>query len=192
VNNKVEWFFRFVRMAGASNPVSAIFLQIQSEVDAIEVNKRLDSLEDPIISMHDLSYELCKCLYQGMLDGGGFDLNLEDDFYSNYSRPLAIFEAKGYVKRIMGVGCQHVTVVELTDPSFIVYLGRKFADQISIAELYDLVENCQVGEHIDGIQLGNALNVPFLIVRALFQVCQNNGIGLLSNETGTCSYRGIA
>ncbi len=192
VSKKIDWFFRLVRIAGACNPASAVLLQFQSEMDSIAVNKRLDSLQDPISSIHDSSYDLCKCLYDGLVTGEPNILDFSKESCINFSRPLAMFETKRYLKRNMVLGYKYATEIELTDPSFALYLGRKFANQISISELYDLVENCEVGESIDGIQLSNSLNLPLILVRSLFQIYQENGLGLLSNESGTCNYRGVA
>jgi len=189
--NKIDWFFRFVRIAGAYFPASAVCLQFQAEVDAIEVNRRLNNLEDPISLIHDKSYELCQYLYTGLVNGEYERVDLSEEFFVEFNRPLAVFESKGYLKKRMSIGSKYASGVKLIDPSFVVYLGRKFANPVSMAELYDLVENCELGISIDGMQLSSSLDIPLSVVRSLFEVYENNGFGLLSKTLGTCNYRAI-
>ncbi|MFT6926769.1 MAG: hypothetical protein ACJAZP_002389 [Psychromonas sp.] len=185
--SKVDWFCRAVRVGSAFNPVAAVFLQLQSELDGIEINRRLDNLEDPISACCDSSPQLCKALYE-CLDS----IELSNEVYKQYSRPLAVFESKGYLKREMHLGSPYAQGIELVDPSFTLYLARLFEKQANMSELYDLVENCNIGVWIDGIQLAESLNIPLEVVRSIFKIYVENGLGNLSNERGTCNYLSIA
>lgn len=185
----VDWFIKAVRVGSAFNPVAAVFLQLQSELDGIELNRRIDNLEDPIGSCCDNSQELCKVIYES------FDIHgvgLSKEAYKEFSRPLALFESKGYLKREMYIGNTYAQGIELVDPSFTLYLARLFENQKNMSELYDLVDNCEIGVWIDGIQLSESLNVPVEVVRSVFKIYMQNGLGSLSNENGTCNYQGVA
>ena len=49
----MNWFFKFVRIAGASFPVASSLVQLQSELDSDELNRRIQKLEDPISNLHE-------------------------------------------------------------------------------------------------------------------------------------------
>lgn len=184
-----DWFMKAVRVGSAFNPVAAVFLQLQSEVDGIELNRRIDSLEDPIGSICENSQELCRAIYES-LDIHGVSLSNEE--YKQFSRPLAIFESKGYLKRDMYSGNKYAQGIELVDPSFTLYLARLFENQKSMSDLYDLVDNCEIGVWIDGIQLAESLKIPVEVVRSVFKIHVQNGLGFLSNESDKCNYQGSA
>jgi hypothetical protein len=184
-----DWFIKVVRIGSAVNPVAAVFLQLQSEVDGIELNRRIDSLEDPIGSCCENSRELCKAIYESFDIHG---VSLSNEAYKQFSRPLAVFESKGYLKRDMYIGNKYAQGIELLDPSFTLYLARLFENQKSMYELYDLVEKCEIGVWINGIQLAESLNIPVGVVRSVFKIHMQNGLGILSGEVGTCNYQGVA
>ncbi|OED84654.1 hypothetical protein [Vibrio breoganii] len=189
MENKVDWFLKAVRVSSAWNPIAAIFLQLQSEIDAVELNRRLDNLEDPINANCKNSSKLTKAIYIQFKDE---DSNLTQDKYIQYARTLALFESEGYLKRRMVMGSPYAQGIEFFDPTFILYLARLFEEQSSMSELYSLVDNCSIGVTIDGIQLAQSLSVPVEVVRSIFSLYVDKGFGLLSNERGTCNYRGIA
>jgi hypothetical protein len=189
VESKVDWFLKAVRVSSAWNPIAAIFLQLQSEIDGVEINRRLNNLEDPISANCENSSKLTKAIYDQFKDE---NYNLTQDMYIQYARTLALFETEGYLKRRMEMGSPFAQGIESFDPTFILYLARLFEEQSSMSELYSLVDNCGIGVTIDGIQLAQSLAVPVDVVRAVFCLYVDKGFGLLSNELGTCNYRGIA
>lgn len=90
------------------------------------------------------------------------------------------------------MGSPYAQGIESFDATFILYLARLFENQANMSELYSLVDNCNIGVTIDGIQLANSLAIPIDVVRAVFSLYVDKGFGLLSNELGTCNYRGVA
>lgn len=189
MESKVDWFLKLVRVSSAWNPIAAIFLQLQSEIDGVEISRRLNNLEDPISASCENSSKLTKAIYDQFKSE---NCNLTQDMYIQYARTLALFESEGYLKRRMAMGSPFAQGIESFDPTFILYLARLFEEQSSMSELYSLVDNCSIGVTIDGIQLAQSLVVPVNVVRAVFSLYVDKGFGLLSNERGTCNYRGIA
>ncbi|MDH5938943.1 hypothetical protein L8R84_22820 [Vibrio splendidus] len=189
MESKVDWFLKVIRISSAWNPVAAIFLQLQSEIDGLEINSRLNNLEDPISSNCGNAPELSKAIYEQIK---GENSSFMQDVYVHYARPLALFESEGYLKRRMIMGSPYAQGIESFDATFILYLARLFENQANMSELYSLVDNCNIGVTIDGIQLANSLAIPIDVVRAVFSLYVDKGFGLLSNELGTCNYRGVA
>ncbi|PMG84772.1 hypothetical protein BCU83_18420 [Vibrio breoganii] len=68
MESKVDWFLKAVRVSSAWNPIAAIFLQLQSEIDGVEINRRLNNLEDPISSHCENSSKLTKAIYDQFKD----------------------------------------------------------------------------------------------------------------------------
>lgn len=189
MTNKVDWFFKILRVSSAWNPIAAVFLQMQSEIDGAEMNRRLDSLEDPISSNCENSSDLCRALYA---DIKGSKDSFPQKYYIHFSRPLAFFESEGYLKRKMQVGTPYAYGIEYFEPTFVLYLARLFECQTSMLELYTRIEECDIGVWIDGIQLSETLNIPETVVRSVFTLYMDKGFGILSKEIGTCNYQGIA
>ena len=189
MESKVDWFLKAVRISSAWNPIAAIFLQLQSEIDGVEINRRLNDLEDPISANCENSLKLTKAIYRQLKDE---NCSLSQDMYIQYARTLASFESEGYLKRRLAMGSPYAQGIESLDPTFILYLARLYEEQSSMSELYTLVDNCNIGVTIDGTQLAKSLAVPVDVVRAVFSLYVDKGFGLLSNERGTCNFRGIA
>ncbi|MDO6764287.1 hypothetical protein [Agarivorans sp. 1_MG-2023] len=189
MESKVDWFLKAVRISSAWNPIAAVFLQLQSEIDGIEISRRLNNLEDPISSNCENFSELGKAIYEQLKNE---KLGLTQDIYIRYARPLALFESEGYLQRRMVMGSPYALGIELFDPTFTLYLARLFENQSNMSELYSLVDSCNIGVTIGGIQLANSLAIPLDVVRAVFSIYVAKSFGLLSNERGTCNYRGVA
>jgi hypothetical protein len=186
--SKVDWFLKVIRISSAWNPVAAIFLQWQAEFDGIEINRRLDRLEDPISSNCKNEKELCGVIYD-YLKGNNEALN--EDAFVRLSRPLALFESEGYLKRLMEMGSSYAHGLEI-EPIFVLYLARFFDSQAHMSELFSRVDDCNIGVWIDGIQLAEALDLPEAVVRSVFVIYVKKGYGIMSDERGTCNYRGVA
>ncbi|WP_338592258.1 hypothetical protein VXM60_05800 [Shewanella khirikhana] len=187
--SKVDWFLKAIRISSAWNPVAAIFLQLQAEFDGIEINRRLDRLEDPISSNCENAKELCGVIYD-YLKGNHEALN--EDAFVRFSRPLTLFESEGYLKRQMKMGSSYAHGLESIDPIFVLYLARLFESQAHMSELFSRVDECNIGVWIDGIQLAEALDLPEAVVRSVFALYVKKGYGIMSAEIGTCNYRGVA
>jgi hypothetical protein len=187
--NKVDWFIKAIRVSSAWNPIATVFLQLQSEINGIEINRRLDSLEDPISSKCENATELCRAIYNHLKQS---DEALNGINYIQFARPLAFFESEGYLKRQLQMGSPYAYGIESLDSTFILYLARLFDSPTNMSELFSIIEDCNAGEWIDGIQLAEALDVPEAVVRSAFDLYVNKGYGIISNENNTCKYRGIA
>lgn len=59
----MHWFTSFVKVAGASFPVTSSFVQLLSELDSREIKERISKLEDPISNLHPEIHELSRLLY---------------------------------------------------------------------------------------------------------------------------------
>jgi hypothetical protein len=189
MTSKSDWFLKALKVSSAWNPIAAVFLQLQSELDDCEVNRRLDNLEDPINSDCKNATELCKVLYSYLRNNSEA---LTEETYIHFSGDLAYFEAKGYLKRQMQIGSSYPYGIESLNHFFILYLARLFDGKYSMSELYTRVDDCDIGVWINGVQLAEVLNVPVDVVRSVFQLYVEKGFGIVSNETGTCNYIRIA
>ncbi|MDI6786028.1 MAG: hypothetical protein QMD92_04890 [bacterium] len=94
----MDWFFSVIRVAGASFPVASSFVQLQSEIDSKSLLERVEKLEDPVSSLHADVLTLSKSIYHELKSQESINLSFSDEFYSQYSRPLAVLKSRGYIK----------------------------------------------------------------------------------------------
>ncbi len=188
----MDWFFKVIRVAGASFPVASSFVQLQAELDSVEMAKRIDKLSDPISYLHDDVQKVSKKIYQTLILKDSVTLDFDDEFYSEFSRPLAALESHGFIKGQHAVGKRYARGINLIDPSFIMYMCAIAEDGKKMEKLNDCLASCEIGKSIDGHTLTSQLKLPLQVVRAMFSIYESKGYGLVSKETGSAYYRGMA
>ncbi len=106
-----------IRIAGASFPGASSLVQLQGELDAKEFSDRIRRLEDPISFLHDDVPELSKHLYEELKRANYIKLVFEDEFYENFSRPIATLAAMRLIR------CDHALGRHIGKASSIGYLA---------------------------------------------------------------------
>lgn len=186
----MNWFFSLVKIAGASFPVSASLVQLQAELTSAEFEKRLDALTDPISFLHEDIGRLSRHLYLRMKETNKTSLQFDGGFYSKFGRPLAVLDAHGYIKAMHGLGAPYAAGLRITDPTFIIYLAYHFEDKENMETVHGIVDNCKPNQWLLGAEIKSLVDVPIPVIRAVFEIYESNGYGLLSREIGSCAYMG--
>lgn len=188
----MNWFFKLVKIAGASFPVASSLVQLQSELDSDELNRRIQKLEDPISNLHEDVYGLSKGIYRELKNTDTINLNFSDEFYKKYSRALAALESSNYILQNYRIGSRIPLGIELSDPTYILYMALQFENQESMQEIFDIADRCQIGESVSAENLAPSLMLPKYVIRAVFEVFESKGYGLRSGGMTKFRYTGKA
>jgi hypothetical protein len=188
----MDWFFSVIRVAGASFPVASSFVQLQSEIDSKSLLRRVEKLEDPVSHLHDDIPKLSKLIYHELKSKDSPYLSFSNEFYSQYSKPLALLDSKGYIKMKYHRSEKYQSRIELCDPSFIMYLCSIAEDRSKMEKLVNIVESCEVGKWLDGKVIKSDLDLPLQVIKAVFDIYESKGYGLCSRAQGVVNYMGKA
>lgn len=115
-------------------------------------------------------------------------MNFPDEFYTKYSRPLAALDSEGLISKKSVLGSQLPRGINLTDASFIMYMCNLWEDSNKMIEIIDIVDRCEIGLWLDGDQLKDSLNLPRYVIRAVFEIYEAKGYGILSRTLNSCKY----
>lgn len=188
----MDWFFKIIRVAGASFPVASSFVQLQSELDSISLQKRLIKLEDPISYLHDDIPELSKQLYNELKSQESIQLDFNDEFYTKYSRSLAVLESQAYIDGGHALGKRFAAGIRLIDPSYIMYLCVLGEDSKKMEILIHTLDSCKIQEWLDGNKIKKTTSLPLPVIDAAFRIFESKGYGICSNTIGEIKYMGMA
>jgi hypothetical protein len=188
----MDWLLSIVRIAGASFPVASSFVQLQAEVDSKALSDRVSRLEDPVSYLHDDVPELSRTIYRKMKTADSSSLDFVDKFYITYSRALAALESQGCIKQERAVGKKCPLGIRLVDPSYIMYMCALEEEGTKMESIIKLVDNCSVGEWLNGKQIQQSISLPLPVISAVFEIYEAKGYGLCSQEIGSCKYMGKA
>ncbi|MEA2039507.1 MAG: hypothetical protein U9N82_06705 [Thermodesulfobacteriota bacterium] len=188
----MDWFFSIIRVAGASFPVSSSLVQLQSEIDSKALLERVQKLEDPVSVLHDDVPALAKAIYHKLKSQDSTKLLFDDEFYSKYSRSLAILETQGFIKGRHAVGDKYMSDIRLCDPSFIMYLCAIGEDKSRMEDLLKIVDSCEVGKWLDGKHIKSDIELPLPVIKAVFDIYESKGYGQCSKTIGAVRYMGKA
>jgi len=166
-------------------------VQLQAEIDSREMQKRLLALEDPLSSLHPDIRELSNVLY-GLLRSSGNKIPVEPSLYGRYPRAFHILEAEGMIHPNHVLGRTFPAEVWVRNPSYILYMAALFEDADRMDALVALIDAASPKTWLRGTDLANQLGVPMPTIRAVFQMYEQRGLGLLSKEIGTANYCAIA
>jgi hypothetical protein len=183
----VGWFFSIIRIAGASFPVASSFVQLQAEIASEALITRVAKLE-----VHDDVPELSREIYHKLKAENSAKLYFEEKFYIKYSRALAALEAHGYIKGGHAPGKDYAVEIRLVDPSYIMYLCALEEDNDKMESLIQVVDNCKVGEWLDGNSIQRSIDLPLPAIEAVFDIYESKGYGLCLEEIGSTKYMGKA
>ena len=185
------WFFSIIRIAGASFPVASSLVQLQAELDSKKLSSALNELSDPISNLHEDVPSASKEIYKKIRELDTNALTFSDDFYDQYTRPLAALEANGHIKKAQGVGQQYPINIRICDASYVMYLCALYEDSNSMKKLVESVDNCKIGQLLDATDLNKTLDLPIEVIKAVFTIYESKGYGNVSKEHGK-TYTGKA
>lgn len=184
----MDWFLKIVRIAGVSFPGAASLVQMHAEIDSIAMQNRLEKFEDPISYLHEDIPELAKIIYQSMQANDSNSLGFPDEFYTKYSRPLATLDSAGLISKHCLIGSRIPKKINLSDPSFVMYMCNLAEDPNKMIEIVDILERCEIGVWLNDEQLKNSLNLPKYVIRAVFEIYESKGYGILSRTHSSYEY----
>ena len=188
----MDWIVKLVRMAGVTNPFTAPFVQLQAEIDATAVAKRLKKLEDPISDLHEDVSAIAEKIYQELLDNDSVNLEFDDSFYTTYKRGLTLLNNNGLISLTQRLGLSIPLQINLIDPSFILYMCANFEDSQKMKSIVDLVDSCKSGETLNAVELSQSLCLPKYVVRAVFLFYESNDFGFCTGGHTKLRYQGKA
>lgn len=188
----MNWFFSIIRIAGVAFPVASSLVQLQTEIDSAALSNRIKRLEDPISTLHDDVQPVGRLLYSAITKQNSSSLEFEGEFYTRFTRVLAILESQHYIKGYHVVGKRYAHGLEIYDPTFIMYLCELEEDSNKMTLLFTTVDECKIGTSLNGNQVAVDLGLPEPVVKAVFTIYASKGLGLLSKEIGSNLYTGRA
>lgn len=188
MSQAMEWFLKIVRVAGVNFPGAASLVQLQAELDSNAMISRLQKLEDPISYLHQDVAEVAKSIYEEMKSTDSVNLDFNDEFYTKYSRPLAALESAGLISKNSVLGSRIPVGINLIDPSFIMYMCNLAEDQHKMQEIVDIVDRCEVGIWLNGDELKESVGLPKYVIRAVFEIYESKGYGIVSKTISSCKY----
>jgi hypothetical protein len=188
----MNWFSTIVRVAGTAFPVTSALVQLQSELDSDALLTRVKKLEDPISFLHEDIPAVSKLIYESLKSTNSASLNFEDDVYVQFSRSFAALDANRHIKALHRLGRQLPIGIDVVDPSYLMYLCALFEVPDKMEKMIKIVDECKVGEWLDGRAVHNDLQLPLPVVKACFDIYDAKGYGLCSRETDRVTYCGKA
>ena len=188
MSNNIEWFMKLILIAGVNFPVAASMVQLQAEIDSDKIQERLNKLEDPISFLHEDVQSASKEIYKNLCENDSVKLDFPDEFYKKYSRPIAALSKNSYISVTNVIGSRIPRRITLTDPTFIMYMCVLAEDKNRMQKIFDIVDNCEVGKWLDGDIIKDEVGLPKYVIRAVFEIFEAKGYGILSKTTGSCQY----
>lgn len=188
----MDWFFKLIRIAGVNFPVAASLVQLQAEIDSEEIAKLIETLRDPISYLHEDIQAVSIRIYEQLQIDDSKVLCFTEEFYSRYSRAIAALDSQGYLTKENAAGCKFPLSLQLTDPSYIMYMCNLVEQPNKMDEITSIVDRCEVGSLLDGKKLAQEIGLPTTVVRSIFSIYESKGYGCLSKEIDACRYIGQA
>ena len=115
----MKWLMPVARVVGASLPFVPSLIQLQAEIDSSAIQQRLLALEDPISTLHPDIRAVSEKLYRELAATGNAKIRFDDAFYTQYSRPLAILEAQGFITGTHAFGTKYADVFGCRIPNML-------------------------------------------------------------------------
>ena len=184
----MEWIAALIRAIGASFPGAASLVQLNSEIESSNTNRRLDRLEDPISALHPEVRQLSSEIYLALKGGAATTLAFDDSFYQRFGRPLAALEADGEIKAGHTLNKRYAFGFRITSPVYILYMAPLFESKHKMSKLVQTVDACKAGDRLDGNAVAVQLGIPVSVVRSVLELYRDKGYGLLSDEPGSSKY----
>lgn len=185
----MNWLASWVRIVGASFPGASSAVQLQTEIDSRKIQTRLRQLEDPISSLHPDVRVVSEQLYGQVRETNRSHFELADTFYVQYARVLGLLEARGHVTATHTLGRRFGGGLTVSNPGFMLYIAALYEEPEHLARFTDLIDKAEVNTWLNGGEISQELDLPLPVVRAMFEILQQQGRGILSGEVGTANLR---
>lgn len=182
----MNWLSILVRSVGAAFPVASSLVQLQAELDSVELQKRLRKLEDPISNLHPDVPDLSQRIYR-LLSASGNKI-VTDDIYPTFSRALHILEAQGAFNVPRTFGRDYPETIWVTDPTYVLYMAALYEDPLRMDAAVSRIDQAVPKTWLRGSEIAGECEIPLAVAKAIFQLYEARGLGLLSKERGTVTY----
>ena len=184
----MNWFFSIIRSVGSSFPVTASFVQFQSELDSDKMDNRIKRIEDPVSNLHSDIQCVSKKIYDLIKKTEQENITFDDEFVEKFGRSLAILEKNGFIKGNHAIGKCWAGSIYLSDPSYVLYLCKLSESEKKMNSLFRLLEGSKPGDSFDGVDIQKTIDLPIPVIKAFFRVYQSMGYGFCSKTIGTCHF----
>ncbi len=186
----VDWFVRLAKVAGASNPLTAWLVQLEDELAAAELERRVQALEDPLSDLHPDMREVASLIWEQVRESDSRVVELDPGAYKTFARCLAELESLGLIAGRHALGGRFVAGLRVRDPTFTVYMARLFGSGQGVDRVVQAVDSCSEGTWLDGRKLASDCDVPVQLVDAIFRLYEQRGYGIVSKTLGEVAYCG--
>lgn len=184
----MSWIVVLAKVVGSSVPFASSAVQFASELGSRDIQARLRRLEDPISALHPDVRELAEIVYRSVEDTDESRVQLTDEQYDSFRRPLAILEAHGHIRGSHSLQQKFIAGFWLTDPTFVLYMCALYEDADIMERLVAFLETTKPSTWIRGKDLAQEYAVPLPVIKALFQMYEARGLGVLSTELGVVNF----
>ncbi len=184
----MTWMASLARVFGAAVPFGSILVQISAEVESRDIQARLRRLEDPISSLHPDIRELASLIYTSVEDSDESRVQLSQEEYERFRRPLAMLEQNGHIRGSHSLQQRFIAGFWLVEPTFVLYMCALFEDPDIMERLVAYFEATKPNSWMHGKDIAGEFAVPLPVVKALFQLYEARGLGMLSKELGAVNF----
>ncbi len=131
--------------------------------------------------LHEDVPELSKKIYESLSKNDSVNLEFEQSFYEKYERPLAVLENKKLIsKQPPIIGSKIPLQINLTDPTYIIYMALLKEGHEKMQNIKNIVENCEKGKTLHAVKLAGEVGLSKYVIRAIFQIYKEKGYGYCS------------
>lgn len=186
----IGWISTLTRIIGTVSPWTAPLVQIQSELAARKVDARLAKLEDPISALHPDVQDVSAEFYGMIRSADDNRVRPPAEFMAKYDRVVRVLDANKLITGTHGLSQRFLGGIWITNPRYVLYMAALFEDDDKMTFLIKYVD--QATGWIDGQTIAAEIQLPVPVVRAVCELFVENGIGLMSRETGVVRYRPLS
>jgi hypothetical protein len=183
----MNWLSILIRTVGAGFPGASSLVQLQSELDSAKLQERVRQLEDPISSLHPDVTALSAILYRS-LQAAGSKIVVTEEIYPRYSRALRILDAQGFLNVTHVIGRAFPDWFWITEPTYILYMAALYEEPAKMDSAVNRIDQAPAGTWIRGEEVSVDTGIPIPVVKAILQLYEARGLGIMSNENGTVNY----
>ena len=167
-------------------------VQLSAELEGRAVQERLRKLEDPISALHPDVPDVSKLIYECVSQNDSPKIFLSESQLDQFARPLVILDAKGMITGSHAIGKKFAAGFWLSNPWYVLYMAALFEDADRMERFAERLNSTPAGTWMKGAELSQEYALPIPVVKAVFQLGEQQGLGILSKEIGTVNYCVIA
>lgn len=183
------WIASLARVIGTAIPFGGAAVQISAELEGREIQRRLKQIEDPLSALHPDVRAVSQLLYERLATADGSKVELSPQEHDQYARSLAMLEANGLLDGTRAIGTHYAIDYWFNSPAYVLYMAALYEDADLMERLVQRVDRLERGTCLNGLQLAEELNIPVRVVKAVLELYTARGLGFMSRELGTVTYR---